>query len=99
MTVYNNATGHCHNYWWHEADGELEGSVFVSIIIKHLEKYYINEKKPIIIYSDGCGYQNRNVIMANALLHFSIKYQIIIEQKYLIKGYTQMQCDSVHSLV
>jgi len=66
MTIYNNATGDCYNYWWHEADGELEASVFVSIIIKHLQKYYITEKKPIILYSDGYGYQNRNVVMANA---------------------------------
>jgi len=37
--------------------------------------------------------------MTNALLHFSIKHKITIEQKYLIKGYTQMQCDSAHSLI
>lgn len=55
MTIYNNATGYCHNHWWHEANGELEASVFVSIIVKHLQKYYITEKKPIILYSDGCG--------------------------------------------
>ncbi|XP_022160718.1 uncharacterized protein LOC111026860 [Myzus persicae] len=99
MTIYNNATADCQNYWWHEGNGELEASVFVSIVIKHLEKYCLSEKKPIIIYSDGCGYQNRNVIMANALLHFAVKHEVTIEQKYLVKGHTQMQCDSVHSLI
>ncbi|KAL4152815.1 hypothetical protein QTP88_000648 [Uroleucon formosanum] len=84
MTLYNKVTG----------DGELEASVFVSIVLSHLEKYCTSEKKPIIIYSDGCGYQNRNKIMANALLHFSIKHQVFIEQKFLIKGHTQMTCDS-----
>jgi len=43
--------------------------------------------------------QNRNVIMANALLHFAVKHQVTIEQKYLVKGHIQMQCDSVHSLI
>jgi len=37
--------------------------------------------------------------MANVLLHFSIKHQITIEQKYLVKGHTQMQCGSVCSLI
>ncbi|CAI6353444.1 unnamed protein product [Macrosiphum euphorbiae] len=68
LTIYNIATADCQNYWWHEGNGELEASVFVSIV-----KYCLSEKKPIIIYSNGCVYQNRNVIMAiNALLHFAI---------------------------
>lgn len=99
MTTYNNATAYCQNYWWHEGNGDLEASVFNSIVIKHLEKHCLSEKKPIIIYSDGCGYQNQSVIMANALLHFAIKHQVTIEQKYLVKGHTQMECDSVHSLI
>lgn len=99
MTLYNMVTGHCKNYWWHEGDGDLEASVFVSIVLCHLEEYCMKEKKPIIIYSDGCGYQNRNKIMANALLHFSIKHQVFIEQKFLIKGHTQMTCDSAHCLI
>lgn len=38
--------------------------------------------------------------MTNSLLlHFSIKHQLTIEQKYLVKGHTQIQCDSVHSLI
>jgi len=53
----------------------------------------------IILYSDGCGYQNRNVIIANALLNFSIQHQVQIEQKFLVKGHTQMECDAVHSVI
>lgn len=59
MTIYNNATADCQNYWWHEGNGELEASVFVSIVIQHLEKYCLSEKKPIIIYSDGCGSKSK----------------------------------------
>lgn len=99
MTLYNNSTGHCENYWWYEGEGELEASIFTTIIIKHLEKFCMNDKRPIILYSDGCGYQNRNIIIANALLHFSIKYGVIIEQKCLVKGHTQMPCDSAHCLI
>lgn len=34
--------------------------------------------------------------MANALLMVSHKTRIKINQKYLEKGYTQMECDSIH---
>jgi len=54
---------------------------------------------PIIIYSDGCGHQNRNCVMSNALPQYSIAKNVVIEQKCLIKGHTQMECDSAHSLI
>jgi len=74
----------------------MEASVFVTILIKHLIKVCIT-KLPIIIYSDGCGYQNRNSVIGNALLHFQA-HNVQIEQKFLVKGYTQMEYDSIHSL-
>lgn len=52
-----------------------------------------------MIYSDGCTYQNRNAIIANALLHFANKHNIDVEQKYLVKGHTNMECDSVHACI
>jgi len=39
MAIYNNATEDCQNYWWHEGNGHQEASVFVLMVIKHLEKY------------------------------------------------------------
>jgi len=90
LTKFSLAPEHqCSNYWWNETEGELEASVFASIIIKHITKNCIkdsnqtnqteNDKNNIIIYSDGCGYQNRNIILSNALLNFSINNNIIIE--------------------
>jgi len=104
FTIYNVNNEHqCHNYWWNECEGELDASVFVSILLSHLETYCINidqeEKKNIILFSDGCGYQNRNSILSNALLNFSVQHNVVIEQKFLIKGHTQMPCDSVHSAI
>ncbi|XP_060843700.1 uncharacterized protein LOC132927277 [Rhopalosiphum padi] len=104
FTVYNLEPNHpCSNYWWDESQGELEASVFTSIILNHIKQQCIdetqNKKKDIIIYSDGCGYQNRNTVLSNALLKFSIENNVIIEQKFLVKGHTQMPCDSVHSSI
>ncbi|MGR0295554.1 hypothetical protein ACUWCL_29440, partial [Klebsiella pneumoniae] len=52
-----------------------------------------------IVYSDGCTYQNRNVIMANAMLLASKITGFHIVQKYLTKGHTQMEVDSVHATI
>lgn len=99
FTVYNLESHNAVNYLWNETEGDLSASVFATCIIKHLEQNCLAVKKPIILFSDGCCYQNRNNVLANALLHFSIEHGIIIEQKYLEKGHTQMECDSVHALI
>jgi len=98
FTVYNLGSHHASCYWWNECEGELTASTFASCLID-----YLNENcpldLPVIIYSDGCTAQNRNSIMANALIHFAINQKRTIVQKYLEKGHTQMECDSVHSAV
>ena len=50
-----------------------------------------------MIWSDGCGYQNRSISITNAHSAFARKYGINIIQKYLVAGHTQMECDSIHS--
>lgn len=99
FTIYNIATHDSTNYLWNEAEADLRSSIFTTIIIKHLEKLLTIAPKPVVIFSDGCGYQNRNSVLSNALSRLSSKYDIIIEQKYLEKGHTQMECDSTHSLI
>jgi len=44
--------------------------------------------KKVILYSDGCEYQNRNVTLSNALSAFAKKHGIIVEQKFLEQGHT-----------
>lgn len=52
-----------------------------------------------ILWSDGCCYQNKNAVLSSALWKFAEDHKISIEQKYLTKGHTQMECDSVHSSI
>ena len=51
-----------------------------------------------ITWSDGCGYQNCNTTLSNALLHFATARGKMVTQKYLERGHTQMEIDSVHSV-
>lgn len=75
---------------------DLSASPFVSCIIDNLEEIDLTVVNRVILYSDGCTYQNRNVILANALLQWSVRSNITVEQKYREKGHTYMECDSIH---
>lgn len=46
-----------------------------------------------------CTNQIRNSTIANALLLWAAKNDIVVYQKYLERGHTQMECDSVHSVI
>lgn len=54
---------------------------------------------PIIIWSDGCTSQNRNSVVSYAFLSYSVNNKVEIQQKYIFKGHTQMEVDSVHSSI
>lgn len=101
FTIYNIITHESDNYVWDETEGNLVASTFATCIIKYLRNA-INMSPithHIIIYSDGCYYQNRNAVLSNALLSLCIEKDITIEHKYLVVGHTQMECDSTHSLI
>lgn len=99
FTIYNLSTHACKNFVWNETEGELCCSVFVTCIVKHLAAVLETDKKPIVLYSDSCGYQNKNNVLSNALSILATKFDTVIEQKFLEKGHTQMECDSSHSLI
>lgn len=68
LTVFILAPEHqSSNYCWDDKseNSKLEASVFTSLIVIHLTQNFIKENttqnnNDIILYSDGCGYQNRN---------------------------------------
>lgn len=101
MTVFDlkSKDGFC--YLWNESEGELTGNEFASILTDFIVSQLPlrNNSNKVIIYSDGCNYQNRCATLANALMHLAKRYNISIEQKYLEKGHTQMECDSIHSTI
>ncbi|XP_039286939.1 uncharacterized protein LOC111052339 isoform X2 [Nilaparvata lugens] len=98
-TVYNLASKHCKCYWFSEVEGDLSANTFASCLWAYLEEHCCNPLLPIIVYTDGCTNQNRNQFVSNALLHFSVTKGVEITQKYLVKGHTQMEGDSVHSKI
>lgn len=101
FTVFNQATADVCCYLWDETNGGLEASVFATMVLDYLS--YMIENTPtlcnISLFSDGCGYQNRNTILSNALLKFEIDQNVTVTQNFLEKGHTQMEVDSVHHTI
>ncbi|KAL4705163.1 hypothetical protein ACJJTC_007909 [Scirpophaga incertulas] len=99
-----NKDGFC--YLWNETEGGLSSDNYATIIVKFITDKLLpsirrvpdNDVK-IVLYSDGCTGQNRNVILANALLNVATFNNITIEQKYLEVGHTQMEADSMHATI
>lgn len=85
------------NYLWHEGEAGLSANEFASCIVHFLKANPSYEE--YILWSDGCGYQNRNLLLSNALLKFATEKQKPVKQKFLERGHTQMECDSVHSVI
>lgn len=99
FTMYELANHDVTCYWFDESEAELVASTFSSCIIDTLINTAKESNVPIILYSDGCTYQNRNAVLSNALLRFAMDTGITVFQKILEKGHTQMECDSVHSAI
>lgn len=74
-------------------------TMHVWCIIDCLKKILQEKLMPIVLFSDGCTAQNRNAILSNALLELAMEYKVVITQKFLEKGHTQMECDSCHSAI
>ena len=68
-TIYNLKDDKVVCYVWHEGEGGMDGNCFASCLTDYLKEELDGEEKEIIIFSDGCGAQNRNVTLANSLLH------------------------------
>jgi len=101
FTLFNLRTHEGYCYVWDECNGDVSSNMFAWLQYTHFKRYIQEhpDVKILIIWSDGCGYQNRNSTVANAYLHLAKEHSITILQKYLVAGHTQMECDSVHSVI
>ena len=101
MTYFNLKTKEGYCYVFDETNGDLSGQMFGYLHYNHFSRYL--DANPdiakIVIWSDGCGYQNKCATIANSLLQLVVEKKVTIEQKFLTPGHTQMECDSMHSLI
>ncbi|KAK0055962.1 hypothetical protein Bpfe_014631 [Biomphalaria pfeifferi] len=102
FTLYDLKSKDVFCYLWHEGQGGLDSDEFASIIVDFLLSVPDNVES-VIFWSDGCTYQNCNADLSSA-----IKYMFVnnlkptlkeVHPKYLTRGHTQMEADSVHAAI
>jgi hypothetical protein len=99
-TVYNIGTQEVVYYVWPETSAGLTASVFASCLLDYLDQITETPSlEQIIMWSDGCGAQNRNVTLLSAISIWAKRHSKDIFVKYLEKGHTQMEVDSVHAKI
>ena len=65
FTLFNLNTKEGYCYLWNETEDDLSSEVFAHLQYRHFERVIKDnpDLKEIVGWSDGCGYQNRNVTM------------------------------------
>lgn len=101
FTIYKVKTKEAYCFLWNETKGAVGANEFATIIYNFIDKESrdLHRQEEIILYSDGCAGQNRNAVLSNALLHLAKENNITVVQKYLERGHTQMEADSIHSVI
>lgn len=98
FTIHDMSSHNVTCYFWDESEGELSANSFASCVGDYISNIDPGIKE-LVIFSDGCTYQNRNVTLSNTHLYYAYSKKITIIQKILEKGHTQMECNGVHSSI
>lgn len=88
-------------YVWSENIASRGGQEVGSCLIKHFKNGISNDTKKIILYSDSCGGQNRNIKVTLLLKKFLSENENVqeIEQKFFVSGHSYNSCDRCFSLI
>ena len=92
MTYYNLKTKEACNYLFDETNADLSSHMFAFLHHSLFSNFLVAnpDVKRLIIYSDGCGYQNKCTNVSNAFAQLAAERQVEIQQKFLVSGHTQM---------
>ena len=101
LTMFNLVTKDVTTYVWDETNGK-RGCNEISTCVVTFLKSLPSTVSRVILYSDSCSGQNKNMFMT-AILHNYLQCDTTsinqVIQKYLEPGHTQMEVDSVHSTI
>lgn len=85
---------------WNESIASRGGQEVASCLLKHLKCHIPENTKHVILWSDSCGGQNRNIKVTLLLKKFLSENQIeVIEQKFFVSGHSYNSCDRCFSLI
>lgn len=87
-------------YVWSENIAGRGGQEIASCMRKHLANYIPANTKRVILYSDCCGGQNRNIKITLLLKHFLANSSIeLLEENFFLSGHSYNSCDRNFGLI
>ena len=102
-TIYDPVSKKSYCMMYDGNDGARRGNEMASCFLKWAMKEIIRNDnvESLIVWSDNCSGQNRNHFMV--LLYFwllSISQNLkVIDHKFLLRGHTHMEVDTIHSII
>ena len=100
-TVYNSNTSDVLCYIWNETQGGLTANIYTSCLIHYLDSICdpISKVEEILVWSDGCGSQNRNCTLVSCISTWAKSNKKSVFFNYPEKCHTQMEVYSVHATI
>lgn len=99
FSIFNLGTNDGTCYMWHEGLARRGCSEVGSCLIIFIEDHLKKGIKEFSFYSDNCSGQNRNKFLFSLYNYLAQKHQITIRHTFLERGHTQMEGDSMHSVI
>lgn len=101
--VYDEVNKTCYMYNWNESTASRGSQEIGSCLYKHFIKFVPKDTQNIILWSDACSGQNRNIKMALMLKKFLCMSDYpdltSIEQHFFVSGHSYNSCDRSFGLI
>lgn len=95
LGIHNCQNGHAFMFMWPENIGSRGASEIGSCLLKYIKEYLPSGVRHLIAYSDSCGGQNRNKIIARIWLYIVAHTNITtIDHKFMISGHSYLPNDT-----
>lgn len=99
FTIFDIGNTNAFCYVWHEIIAKRGANEIGSFVLDYIENKSKDGVTQFIFYSDNCAGQNRNRFIY-AMYAFAVqKFGVSIIHRFLEKGHTQNEGDSVHALI
>lgn len=101
LCIHDETHNRSYMYLWHEGDASKGPQEITSCLVYHLKNYIPKECKHIILYSDSCGAQNRNIKTSAMLSHLLEKSEHLqsITQHFFRSGHSYNVCDRKFAII
>lgn len=101
LCVHDETNNKSHMYIWHEGMASRGPQEIASCLFYHFDTCIPNQCKELILYSDSCGGQNRNIKMSLMLSHYLDKSNTLtsITQNFFLTGHSYNVCDRKFAII